>query len=107
MTKTKTELEKKQFKTIDYFNTMCVCNVCISEPTLQFGIHCDVREAAQHSHHLVILLLPQESQHVAPVRVLETHQVLEGPNFILERGGQTLTARAIKTPLSPLQHKHT
>lgn len=85
---------------------MCVCNVCITEPTLQFGIHCDVREAAQHGHDLVILLLPQDSQHVAPVWVLETHQVLEGPNFILERQGQTLTARTIK-PLSIPSHAST
>lgn len=64
--------------------------VCIIGPTLQFGIHGDVREAAQHSHDLIILLLPQEPQHAASVRVLETHQVLEAPNFILERGGQMI-----------------
>lgn len=58
--------------------------------TLQFGIHVDVREAAQHSHDLVVLLLPQEAQHAASVGVLETHQVLEAPNFVLERTGQAI-----------------
>lgn len=66
---------------------MCL-HACVEGPTLQFSIHGDVREAAQHSHDLVILLLPQEPQHAASVRVLETHQVLQAPNFVLERGGQ-------------------
>lgn len=61
---------------------MCVC---ISGLTLQFGIHGDVREAAQHGHDLIVLFLPQEPQHAAPVGVLETHQVLKAPNFILKR----------------------
>lgn len=63
----------------------CLCE-CILVLTLQFGIHGDVREAAQHSHDLIILLLAQEPQHAASVRVFETHQVLEAPDFILERG---------------------
>lgn len=61
--------------------------VCILGLTLQFGIHGDVREAAQHCHDLIVLLLPQEAQHAASVRVLETHQVLKGPDFILKRRG--------------------
>lgn len=61
--------------------------MCILGLTLQFGIHGDVREAAQHCHDLIVLLLPQEAQHAASVRVLETHQVLKGPNFILKRRG--------------------
>lgn len=62
--------------------------VCISGLTLQFGIHGDVREAAQHSHDLIVLFLSQDTQHVASVRVFETHQVLEAPNFILQRTEQ-------------------
>lgn len=64
--------------------------MCILGLTLQFGIHGDVREAAQHSHDLIILLLSQETQHAASVGVLETHQVLETPYFILERRGKTI-----------------
>ena len=52
--------------------------------TLQFRIHGYVREAAQHGHDLIVLLLPQETQHAASVRVLETHKVLKAPNFILK-----------------------
>lgn len=62
--------------------------MCLLGLTLQFGIHGDVREAAQHSHDLFILLLPQETQHAASVRVLKTHQVLEASDLILKtRGG--------------------
>lgn len=56
-----------------------------SELTLQLDIHGDVREAAQHSHDLIVLLLPKETQHAASVRVLQTHKVLQGPHLILQR----------------------
>jgi len=58
--------------------------------TLQFGDHGDVREAAQHSKDLIVLLLPQETQHAASVGVLEADQVLEAPNFILEKRRQII-----------------
>lgn len=44
--------------------------------TLQFGFHGDVRETAQDGHDLIVLLLSQETQHAASVRVLEAHEVL-------------------------------
>lgn len=56
-------------------NKVCLY-ACILGLTLQFGVHGDVREAAQHRQDLVVLLLPQETQHAASVRVLETHQIL-------------------------------
>lgn len=76
----------------------CLCLfVCIVGLTLQFGIHGDVREAAQHGHDLIVLLLPQETQHAASVRVLKTHQVLEAPDFILERRRQRSTDQLQET----------
>lgn len=55
----------------------------VSEPTLQFGVHGDVGEAAQHGNDLIVLVLAQVAQHIAPLRVLEAHQVLQRPNFVL------------------------
>lgn len=72
--------------------------------TLQFGIHVDVREAAQHSHDLVVLLLPQEAQHAASVGVLETHQVLEAPNFVLERTGQAISGPVARQKPQRTEH---
>lgn len=64
--------------------------VCILGLTLQFSIHCDVREAAQHSHDFIVLLLPQETQHTASVRILETHQVLQASNLVLDMIGNIM-----------------
>lgn len=58
--------------------------------TLQFSIHGDVREAAQHSHDFIVLLLPQETQHAASVRILETHQVLQTSNLVLDTRGNIM-----------------
>lgn len=52
---------------------------------MQFDIHGDMREAPQDSHDLIVLLLPQDAQHAASVGVLEAHQVLQGPHFVLVR----------------------
>ena len=66
------------------FYVKTISNKQILGLTLQFGIHSDAREAAQYRQDLIILLLPQETQHAASVRVLQTHQVLKAPNFILK-----------------------
>ena len=55
--------------------------------TLQFGFHGDVREAPQHGDDLVVLLLDQEAQHAASLRVLQTHQVLQAPHLVLQHTG--------------------
>lgn len=51
--------------------------------TLKFGFHGNVGEASEDCYNLVILLLSQKPQHVPPVRVLQTHQVLKAPYLIL------------------------
>lgn len=54
------------------------------KPTLKFGFHVDIGEAPEDRHDLIILLLPEESQHVSPVRVLQTDQILQRPHLILK-----------------------
>ena len=69
--------------------TVCACAcVCVFPwRTLQFGFHGDVREAPQHGDDLIVLLLDQEAQHAASLRVLQTHQVLQAPHLVLQHTG--------------------
>lgn len=77
--------------------------------TLQFSIHGDVREASQHSHDFIVFLLPQETQHAASVRILETHQVLQASNLVLYTRGiimyrfWTVKAQCMYTYVNTLQ----
>ncbi len=58
--------------------------------TLQFGFHVDTGKAPEDRQDLVILLLPKESQHISPVRVLQTDKILQCPYLILKRDGPFL-----------------
>lgn len=65
-------------------------------PTLKFGFHGNVREASEDCYNFVILLLTQKPQHVPPVRVLQTHQVLNAPYFILMENASEWVNRYIE-----------
>ncbi len=58
--------------------------------TLKFGFHVDIGKAPEDTQDLLIHLLRKESQHISPVRVLQTDKILQRPYLILKRDGPYL-----------------
>lgn len=73
----------KVFKSHIVFIECKSVQMLTNKHTLKFSFHVDIGEAPEDRHDLIILLLPKESQHVSPVRVFQTDQILQRPHLIL------------------------